>query len=55
MAELGFAIQGAGRKVVFTPPRAVSGKVVSIIKVCIAHLRPPFSSITVAWSRRMEF
>ena len=33
MAELGFTIQGAGRKVVFIPPRAVSGKVVSIIKV----------------------
>ena len=33
MAELGFTIQAAGRKVVFIPPRAVSGKVVSILKV----------------------
>ena len=55
MAELGFTIQVVGRKVMFTPPRAVSGKIVSIIKVGIAHLCPPFSSITVAWSRRMGF
>ena len=33
MAGLGFAIRAAGRKVTFTPPRELGGKVVSIIKV----------------------
>ena len=45
MGGLGFAIRTAGRRVTFTPPRELSSKVVSMIKVSRAHLYGPLSRI----------